>query len=82
MRTVEKEFKYKVIDYERFHKYIPNFEYILIDINEIGFPELEEKADIISLILTFDKLKNIEDFEKAKQMKKEVWDKLKNLTGT
>jgi predicted transposase/invertase (TIGR01784 family) len=74
--TASMNFSSKVSNNRKFEKYIPNFDYQIVNLKEIAFEVLEELGDEISLILTFDKIKRLEDFEKAKKMKSEVWEKI------
>ena len=76
--TASKDFKDKVYSYDAFKKFIPDFEYELIDlVGDITFKQLEQLSDEISLLLTFDKLKTSEDIEEAKQINKKVWENIK-----
>jgi predicted transposase/invertase (TIGR01784 family) len=77
--TAETEFARKVRDYPRFEKYIPKFDYKVINLAKISFNELEEMEDSLSLIMMLDKLKTPEDFEQLakRRIKKNYFEKIK-----
>jgi hypothetical protein len=82
--TAEIEFAKKVKDYQRFVKYIPKFDYLLVNLSKISYSELEKMEDSLSLIMMVDKLKTPEDFAQlakqkiAKNYFEKIKEKLKN----
>jgi flagellar biosynthesis GTPase FlhF len=55
--TAETNFLKKVETYELFEKYIPTFEYELVDLNTYLIEDLVRFGDILSVIMLIDKLK-------------------------
>ncbi len=61
--TAETHLSDKVQDHTFFQQYIPDFEYILIDLSAISFEELEALKNPQSLALILDKIRTPKDLE-------------------
>jgi predicted transposase/invertase (TIGR01784 family) len=62
---------------EIFEKYIPKFEYELVDLNKYSRDDLIKFGNLLSLMLIVDKVHKVEDFELLNTLPKEYLDKLK-----
>jgi predicted transposase/invertase (TIGR01784 family) len=62
---------------EIFHKYIPKFEYELVDLNKYSRDDLINLGNLLSLILIVDKVRKVEDFELLNTLPEGYLDKLK-----
>ncbi|MGM0509463.1 MAG: Rpn family recombination-promoting nuclease/putative transposase [Fusobacteriota bacterium] len=74
--TAVKKFSDKIVDSKRFKKYIPDFEYDIINLNDISFQTLESYEDLLSAILLIDKIKKPEDLGKLKELGLDYWHRL------
>ena len=61
--TVPLDFKSRIMRGESFGKYIPDFSYYLVPIQDYSSEELLEKGDEISLLMLINKMQNAEDIE-------------------
>ncbi len=61
--TAEINFKDKVLGGEMFEKYIPNFKYDLVNLNNLTFNELKEKESALTLVMILSKVNKIETIE-------------------
>jgi hypothetical protein len=59
--TAEKNFLYKTELHEVFERYIPTFEYLVINLNEYSYEELMGFADALSYVLMTDKVRQPEE---------------------
>ena len=60
--TVPTKFENKVAFSEDFARWIPKFEYLLVDLNTISFEHLESLEDSLALCLMLDKCTSLDDF--------------------
>jgi hypothetical protein len=60
--TAEKNFLYKTQMHEVFEKYIPKFEYLVVNLNTYSKEDILEFSDMLSLIMLVDKVKTPEMF--------------------
>jgi predicted transposase/invertase (TIGR01784 family) len=77
--SADKEFSKKIENNELFKKYIPKYEYEIINLNNISFEKLEELNDVISFLMMIDKMREPKDFEKIIRLKEEYWEKIKEI---
>ncbi len=77
--TAETHLSDKVQDKSFFQRYIPEFEYILIDLSSISFEELEALKNPQSLALILDKIRTPEDLKTLKSLKDDYWHKVKTI---
>ncbi len=66
--TVPADFKSRIQQGEAFAKYIPDFEYYLVPLNDYSNEELLEQSDEISLVMLINKLQTPEDVEKFRRI--------------
>ena len=63
-----------------FERFIPKFEYLLIDSNSYTVQDLLEYKDILSLFLAVDKIKTADQFPILKEIPREYFDELEKST--
>jgi len=78
--TAPTNFIDKVYFNDVFGKYIPKFEYILIDAKNYGQEDLLRNKDILSLFLIIDKIKRAEQISTLRDIPKEFFDELEAST--
>jgi predicted transposase/invertase (TIGR01784 family) len=77
--TAETEFINKVEEKELFEKYIPNFEYVLVDLTKISVEDLKKLKNPQSFILILDKIRKQKDVKTIKELDQEYFDTVKTL---
>ena len=60
-----------------FYKYIPKFEYELVDLNKYSRDDLVSFGNLLSLVLIVDKVREVEDLELLNTLPEDYLDKLK-----
>lgn len=79
--TAEVQFKEKVFLNEVFEKYIPKFEYRVVNLNNYTKEDLLEIPDLLSLIFLIDKVKSPKEFKLLKDIPKEYVEKVTKDTS-
>lgn len=59
-----------------FHKYIPKFEYELVDLNKYSREDLVNYGNALSLIMLTDKVRTPEEWEAFRTLSTDYWEKL------
>ena len=62
-----------------FKKYIPSFEYELVNLDDYSFTDLAEFGDILSLFMIINKLKTAESFEALRTLPKDYIEQLSKM---
>jgi len=75
--TAKTSFLDKVEHDPRLRKYIPKFEYKVVELKKISAEDLEKCSNALSLIFLLDKCNSVADVENAKKMRREYWERVK-----
>lgn len=78
--TAVQNFKERVYLNDLLGKYIPDFEYMVVPLNQYSNQELIEKQDELSLIMLINKLRNTSDFKNLKDIPEEYFENLNKNT--
>jgi hypothetical protein len=75
--TADPKFSNKVLHLPELARYVPHFEHRVIELSKISSDDLEKCANALSLIFLIDKCDSEEDVEKAREMRTEYWESVK-----
>ena len=77
--TAEKNFLNRTAMNKVFHKYIPKFEYELVDLSKYSIDALTEFGDVLSMLMIIDKVKSADEFTKLGNLPKNYLERLDSM---
>jgi nicotinamide riboside kinase len=74
--TVPTQFRKNVENYEKFSRWIPDFEYQIVNLREIPFEQLVSLEDALGLCLMLDKCESLDDLVRLQEARQRFREKL------